>query len=98
MSRIAEVAGTIVGHGVMFELSPDTFNGLQVRCVGRRVVDHDLPALGLDVRFHELRAVRLQAIPDDEQLLADRGLQGFEELDDLRTLDRAVEQTEVKRQ
>ena len=40
--------------------------------------------------------MRLQTIPDDQQLLADRGLQGFEELDDLRTLDRAIEQAEVE--
>jgi hypothetical protein len=28
------------------------------------------------VRLHELRAVGLQSVPDDEQLFADRGLQG----------------------
>jgi hypothetical protein len=45
---------------------------------------------------HELRAVGLQTIPDDQQLLADRRLQGFEKLGDLRTLDRAVEQAKVE--
>src|SRR6202142_870502 len=80
----------------MFEISPNAFDRIHVGCVGRHIVDCDFPALGLDVRLHELRAVRLQTIPDDEELLADRGLQGFEELDDLRTLDRAVEQAEIK--
>src|SRR5271155_942075 len=96
MSYIAEIARTVVGHGVMFEISPNTLDRVHVGCVGRQVVDRDLPALSLDVRLHELRAVGLQAIPYDEQLLANRGLQRFEELDDLGALDRAVEQSEIK--
>jgi hypothetical protein len=96
MRHIAEIASAVVGHGVMFEISPNAFDRIHVGCVGRQIVDCDLPALGLDVRLHELRAVRLQTIPDDEEPLADRGLQGFEELDDLWTLDRAVEQSEIK--
>src|SRR5271154_3086355 len=84
MSYIAEIASTVVGHGVMFEISPNALDRVHVGCVRRQVVDRDLPTLGLDMRLHELRAGGLQAIPDDEQLLAKRGLQGFEELDDLR--------------
>jgi hypothetical protein len=34
--------------------------------------------------------MRLQAVPDDQQLLADRALQCLEELDDLRALDRTL--------
>src|SRR5271156_6344715 len=96
MSHIAEVASTVVGHSVMFEISPNALDGVHVGCVRGQVVDRDLPALSLDMRLDELRAVGLQAIPDDEKLLANRGLQSFEELDDLRTLNRAVEQSEVE--
>src|SRR6266700_50129 len=96
MSHIAEVASTVVGHGVMFEISPNTLDGVHVGCVRGQVVDRELPTLSLDMRLHELRAVGLQSIPDDEQFLADRGLQGFEKLDDLWTLNRAVEQSEVE--
>src|SRR5579863_521473 len=96
MSHIAEVASTVVGHGVMFEIPPNALDGVHVGCVRGQIVDRDLPALGLDVRLHELRAVGLQAVPYDEKLLANRALQSFEELDDLRTLNRAVEQSEVE--
>src|SRR5277367_2791854 len=96
MGDVAQVAGAVVGHGVMFEISPDAFDGVHVRRVSGQVVDHDLTALGFHMCSHEFRAMGLQAIPDDQQLLPDRGLQGFEELDDLRTLDRAGEHSEVE--
>src|ERR1700677_2064782 len=80
----------------MLEVSPNALDRIHVGCVRRQVVDGDLPVLSLDMRLHELRAVALQTIPDDEQLLANRGLQSFEELDDLRTPYRAVEQSEVE--
>jgi len=49
-----------------------------------------------DVFFDQPRAMRLQAVPEDQQLLADRCLQGFEELNDLRALDRAGEEAKVE--
>jgi hypothetical protein len=45
---------------------------------------------------HEVRAVRLQTVPDDQQLFADRRLQSFEKFDDLGALDRAIEQAKVE--
>ena len=94
--RTVQIAGAVVRHGVMFEISPDAFDGVHIRRVSGQVVDHDLTALGFHMCPHEFRAMRLQAIPYDQQPLADRGLQGFEELDDLRTLDRAGEHSEVE--
>jgi hypothetical protein len=96
MGDVAQVAGAVVGHGVMFEVSPDAFDGIHVRRVSGQVVNHDLAMLSFDMCPHEFGAMRLQSVPDDQQLLADCGLQSFEELHDLRTLDRAVEQPEVK--
>ena len=96
MGDIAQIAGAVIGHGVMFEIFPDAFDGVHTRRVGWQVVDHDLAALGFDMRAYELRAMRLQTIPDDEPHPGDTGLQGFEELDDLRTLDRTIEQPETK--
>ena len=46
---IAEVAGTVVGHRVMLEVSPDAFDRIHIRRVGGQVVDHDLTVLGLDM-------------------------------------------------
>lgn len=96
MSYIAEIACTVVGHGMVFEISPNAFDRVHVGYVCRQVVDRDLSALSLDTRLHELRTVGLQTIPDDGQLLADRGLRGFEELDNLGALDRAIEKSEVE--
>ena len=52
--------------------------------------------LGLHMGAHELRAVGLQTVSDDQQLLADRRPQGFKKFDDLGALDRAVEQAKVE--
>ena len=77
MGDVAKVAGAVIGHGVIFEISPNAFDGVHIRRIRGQVVDHDLAVLGLDMRAYEFGAMRLQPIPDDQQLLADRGLQGF---------------------
>src|SRR6185437_4278638 len=76
--------------------TPDTFDRVHLRGVGRQTLEHDVAPLGLHVGAHELRAVGLQTVPDDQQLFADRRLQGFEKFDDLGALDRAVEQAKVE--
>ena len=93
---VAEIAGPIVGHGVMLEVSPDAFDEVHVGRVGGQLVDQDLAVLSLYACTYELRAVCVQSVPDDQQLFSDRALQGFEKLDDLWTLDRTVEQSEVE--
>ncbi len=65
--------------------------GFMSRAWARKVVDHDPTVLRVEMGTYELRAARLQPVPDDEPLVGDRGLQGLEELDDLRASDRAVE-------
>ena len=45
-------------------------------CVGGQELKEDDPSvLGLDMSAHELGAMRLQAVPDDQQLLTDGLLQ-----------------------
>ena len=84
LGEIGEVRGAVVGHGVMLEVAPDAFDGVHFRSVGRQTLEHDAATLRLHMGAHELRAVGLQAVPDDQQLLADRPLQGLEKFDDLR--------------
>ena len=48
MSHIAEIASTVVGHGVMFEISPNALDWVHVGCVGRQLVD-----------FHTLQQARV---------------------------------------
>src|ERR1700722_4635556 len=96
LAQIGEVAGTVVRHCVMFEVAPDVFDRVQFRRIGRQMLQGDATVEALDVFFDQPRAMRLQAVPDDQKLLADRGLQGLEELNDLRALDRTGEETKVE--
>ena len=96
MGESGEVRGAVVGHGVMLEVTPDAFDGVHFRGVGRQTLEHDAATLGFHMGAHEVRAVRLQTVPDDQQLFADRRLQSFEKFDDLGALDRAIEQAKVE--
>jgi hypothetical protein len=72
------------------------FHRIEFRRTRGQILQADTPALRFDVFFDEPRAMRLQAIPDDQQLLANRRLQCFQELNDLRVLDGTGEESEVK--
>src|SRR6185437_5426269 len=96
LAQVGQVAGTVVRHGVMFEVAPDVFDGIQFRRVRRQMFQGDAPVEALEVFFDQPRAMRLQAVPDDQQLLADRCLQGLEELDDLGAFDRTGEEAKVE--
>ncbi len=52
----------------MLEITPDAFDGVRFRGVGRQTLEHDAATLGLHMGAHELRAVGLQTVPDDQQL------------------------------
>ena len=96
MRDVLQVRTAVVRHRVMLQVSPDAFDRIELRSVGRQIFQGDPITLRLDVRPHEFGAVRLQTAPDNEDLSTDRLLQGLQELHDLRALDRAIEQTEVK--
>ena len=74
LGEIGEVRGAVVGHGVMLEVTQDAFDGVHFRGVSRQTLKHDVATLGLHMGAHELGAVGLQTVPDDQQLLADRPL------------------------
>lgn len=93
---VSEIAGTVVGYGVMLQVSRDAFDGSHVWCIGGQVVDRALAVLSLEMCALELRAVCLQPAPDDEQRFSDRGPQGFKSHDDLWILDRTAEQVELE--
>jgi hypothetical protein len=96
--QIRQISGTEVGHRVRLEITPDALDGIEFGCVRWQILQGDRPALALDILAYQIGAVRLQSIPDDQQLLADRGRECLQELGDLRTLDRAGEQAEVEPQ
>lgn len=77
----AQVVGAIVGQRVSFEPGPQIFDGIHVRCVRRQERDLDVSGQAVHVLAHQPTAVRLQAIPDDQQRLSQVGLQRFEKFD-----------------
>src|ERR1700722_1484918 len=80
--EITESLSTVVRHGVMFQIAPDAFDRVHLWCVGRQELQRDCSKLSFHVLAHADRAMCLQAVPDDQQFLADRCLQDFKELDD----------------
>src|SRR5579862_898356 len=96
MSQISQITCTEVGHRMVLQVSPDALDRIELGCVGRQVFKGDCATLCLNVLADEFGAMSLQAIPDDQQLLADRCLKGLQELDHLRRADRAAVESEVK--
>src|SRR2546421_267370 len=96
MLEIAEVTSTEVRHGVMLEVTPDVFDGVELGSVGRQILQGDAAVESVEVLLDQPRAMRLQAIPHDQQLLADAPLQGLEELHHLRALDRSGKEAKVE--
>src|SRR5579863_116303 len=94
--QVAKIAGAVIRHRVPLEVAPDVLDGIELGRVGRQVLKEDATVLGLQIVFDHSRAVRLQSVPHDQQLLADRRLQRLQELDDLRALDRTFEEAKVE--
>jgi len=80
----------------MLQMTPDVFGRIELRCIGRRLLDLDGAVQCFQVIAHESRAMRRQSVPDDQQRLADLLAEGMQELDDLRALDGAWKQPEVE--
>src|SRR6185437_12636202 len=94
--EISEVTGAEVRHGMVFEISPDVFNRVELGSIGGQILQGDLSIQTFQVLLHESRTVRLKPIPDYEQLFADRRCECLQELHDLWTLDRAGEESKVE--
>jgi hypothetical protein len=92
--QLAQVVEAIVGQRVSFEPGPQIFDGIHVRCVRRQERDLDVSGQAVHVLAHQPTAVRLQAIPDDQQRLSQVGLERFEKFDNLFLLDAALVQPE----
>lgn len=82
-TQIAQIDDAVVRHGVVLEIAPEAFGGIEFRGVRRQILQCNGAALAFDVLVYALGAMRLQTIPDDQQLFADRGLQDFQELNHL---------------
>lgn len=94
--ELFEVPGTEVGQFVLFPVTPEEPDGVELRNVPGQVFDLDQGVFGGKELGHQVTSVRGRAIPDDEQLSADVSHQVLQEEDDLRTFDRAGEEPEVE--
>src|SRR5262245_40466276 len=73
--ELPEVASAEVGHGMGLQVTPDALNRIELGSVCRQILERDPPVLLLDVLIHQTRAMRLQAIPDNQKLAADHALE-----------------------
>src|SRR5436309_1710093 len=92
--ELIEVGRTEVGQGMPLEPGPQEFDGVQVRRVRWQERHLDGAIGGVQILAHELAAMGLQPVPDDQQRPLQVRAQRLEELDVLFLLDRAFVQTE----
>src|SRR6266702_2504790 len=86
---------TQIAEFALFGITEQILDRIELRRIARQPLERDVPVQGFDVFTHHAAAMRRQAIPDDQQLAPDRGGECFQELNQLRALDRAVEETKV---
>ena len=96
VTQLPEVLRAEVWQLVMFPVAPDVLCRIQLGGVCGQVFERDPATLGADVLAHEAATVRGEAVPDDQQLAGQMPLEVGEKLHDLRCLDRAGEEPEVK--
>jgi hypothetical protein len=83
-----------VRQRMALEPGPQILNRIEVRRAGWQKRQGNLPIQPIDVPPHPTRAMRLQAIPDDQERVANLLDERLEEGDDLFALDSAFVQSE----
>jgi len=81
---------------MLLAISPDIFDRIEFRCIGRQPFQMDAVVLLSDVFPDQSAAVRGQSIPDDGEPAANVLLEVFQKFDHLRCLDAAGEESEVE--
>ena len=92
--QLAEVVGTVIGHGMALEPGPQVFDRVHVGCVGRQECDLNVAAQAVQEFAHQAASVSLEPVPDHQEGLLQIGLERFEEIDDLLLLDAALVKSE----
>lgn len=96
VGKVAEVAASVVRHGVIREVAPDAFDAVHLGNVGRLELDGEAAVLCRGVLTDELRTAGLQGIPDDQDPLPGRRPQRLQGLNHLGRTDRAGIPAEVE--
>ena len=83
VTQLGEVSGTEICQFVMLPVRPEVFDWVQLRCIGRQELQVDATVLAFDIFADQSTAMRLEPIPDNQQLsVAEMPTQRFEEGDD----------------
>src|SRR2546427_2015377 len=92
--QFAQRRRTEVRQGMTLEPSPQVFDGVEVGSVGRQKRHLKRTLSAVEVLAHDATLVLGCTVPHDQQLSLELRPKGLQELDDLRTLHRAVVQAE----
>ena len=81
---------------MLFPVSPEVFNRVEFRGIGRETFHPNFAMQTFQVRSHQLAAVGGHAVPDYEQLAFDVSLEVFQKINYLLGLDRTGVEAKVK--
>ena len=95
-AKLRKGLGTKIRQLMMFPVSPDVLYGVQLRGVGRQILQANRSFLVSHKLLHQTAAVRFRAIPDDQQFLFDGTFKVSEKLHYLRAADASLVQLKVK--
>jgi len=94
--EVRKVLRAEVGHAVVLPVAPDVLGGIELRSIGRKSGQEDLPGVSGQEIPDLATPMHRQAIPDDKQPPPDVAPQMSQEVQDLRCADRSGIQPEVE--
>lgn len=95
-TELGEVLRAKVRQLVLLPVTPDVFDGVEFRGIGRQELELDVAVLTIDVLFDESAAMRRQTVPDNQQFARDLSLEVSQERHDLGPADGAGKQPEIE--
>ena len=91
-----KIAGTEVGQLMLLQLGPDVLGGIQLRSVSRKIEGGDLPAQGGEVILDQTAAVCGQAVPNEQDGLANLCVEVADEVEHFLFAHRSFVKAEVE--
>src|SRR6267143_2930366 len=95
-AQVKQVFQTEVRQGMLLEMSPNIFDGVEFRGVSRQLRQVKLALGSLDIAAHRPAAMHGQPVPDHQQRARNLAAQVAEKLDGLPAFDAAAREAKVK--
>ncbi len=96
IAQLGEVAGTEVGQFVVFPVTPEVFDGIELGRVGRQLLDREAAVLRGDELFDHPPAMSGQPVPHHQKLAPQVAQQMAQEVGDFRAPNSAAIEPEVE--